>query len=184
MPNNVYQPNSPQNPSSKMMNQAYRDTLGSYRCHSKISAVSSTLSTTSRTLTSQGPADARLVYPRAIPKTYNDGDTSCFTTIPHPSFVRDHPTPHRERRPTAILDATVAGFCTDVISQDHAPIATTVAAMVGCTATVVSKPSSSHTDQHRPQQFQPSLSSSHPRGRIADPAPHDARAPKAPACRR
>lgn len=142
MPSNVYQPNSTQSPSSKKLNpyQAYIDTLGLYRCHPKIFVVSSTRSTTSRTLTSQGPANVRLETPMAAARICKERDISCFTTIPHSPSVRNHPTP-RGGRQAAILEARATGIPTNTLSTVHAPIATAVAAMVGCTATATSKPS-------------------------------------------
>ena len=134
MPNNVYQPKCTRSASSKEMNlhQASRDTLGLYRHHPKSPTVSSMLSTTSRTFTSQDPTDDPSGKPMGVRRTYVEDHAFLITSAPHSPFVCNHPTLHRGRR--AILATMATWLPTDVVSMAHAPIATAFAAMVGCTA--------------------------------------------------
>ena len=94
MPNHVYQPKCTQSASSKEMNlhQASRDTLGLYRHHPKSPTVSSMLSTTSRTFTSQDPTDDPSGKPMGVRRTYIE-DHAFLTSAPHSPFVCNHPTP-------------------------------------------------------------------------------------------
>jgi len=173
MPDDVYQPNRKQSPSSETtsLHQEYKDISGVYHGRSRISPVSSTLPTTSRTLTPQGPADSPLETPMATSRTRNEGRLSLVTAVPHSPSVRDCSTPQGGRR-VAIVGATVTELPTDQPTV-HVPITTSVADMVGCTATVVSNSSPYPADQHHPLRLQSRLSSPHPRVRPADPAPHD-----------
>jgi len=119
------------------------------------------------THTWKDPADATLGTPMAAPRTCSEGRVSFVTTIPHSPVVRDHPTPHGERR-AAIIEKTVTRTPTNLASMVHAPNATPVA------ATVVCKASPHHLGQHGDRRLSCHLPPSHPRVRPAGLTPENA----------